>query len=106
MKMYILVDHIPVRTNNFKEWNDYFDFTDRVVKKEKIATGIEVSTVFLGIDHRFGKGTPLVFETMIFSYNPKDDLDGYKTRCSTWEEAEEMHKVACKLVTERLKIEK
>jgi hypothetical protein len=26
----------------------------------------EVSTVFLGINHQFGEGPPLIFETMIF----------------------------------------
>lgn len=45
-----------------------------------------VSTVFLSLDHRhFGDGPPLVFETMIF---PGAEMVG---RCSTWEEAEEMH---------------
>jgi hypothetical protein len=52
-----------------------------------------VSTVFLGLDHRFGtEGPPILFETMIFCSNK--DVDGYQMRCSTWEEAERMHRVA------------
>ena len=46
---------------------------------------VEVSTVFLGIDHQFGYGKPLLFETMIFG----GKNDGYQTRYSTWEEAVE-----------------
>ncbi len=57
---------------------------------------VEVSTVFLGIDHRYGKGQPIVFETMIFG----GKHDGYQTRYSTWEEAVEGHKIACNLANE------
>lgn len=38
-------------------------------------------------------GPPIVFETMIFG----GANDEYQERCSTWEEAEAMHKRACKL---------
>jgi hypothetical protein len=38
----------------------------------------------------WGKGDPLLFETMIFDGNNED----YQTRCSTWAEAEQMHEVA------------
>lgn len=34
--------------------------------------GIVVSTVWLGIDHQFGDGPPLIFETMIFG-GPHDE---------------------------------
>jgi hypothetical protein len=53
-----------------------------------------VSTVFLGLDHRFGslEGPPILFETMIFCDNKA--VDQYQTRCSTWEEAEQQHRVA------------
>jgi hypothetical protein len=56
--------------------------------------GVKVSTVFLGLDHRFGdSGPPLIFETMIFG----GEHDQYQERYSTWEEAEAGHKVACEL---------
>jgi hypothetical protein len=61
-----------------------------------------VSTVFLGIDHAFGRGRPLLFETMIFgSHHP--DLDGYQERYSDWDSAERGHQAAVALVTERLR---
>lgn len=54
-----------------------------------------ISTVFLGIDHRFGDdGPPILFETMIFGGKFND----YQERCSTWDQAVEMHKKACQKV--------
>lgn len=32
-----------------------------------VGTFFEISTVLLGIDHRFGAGRPIIFETMVFS---------------------------------------
>jgi hypothetical protein len=49
--------------------------------------GVEVSTVFLGIDHSFGFHKPLWFETMIFG----GKRDGEQYRYETWEEAEANH---------------
>lgn len=48
-----------------------------------------VSTVFLGLDHRYVPGgPPLIFETMAFW----PGRDGYEqTRCSTWMQAEAQH---------------
>jgi hypothetical protein len=43
-----------------------------------------VSTVWLGLDHSFGDGPPLIFETL----GPDDDMERY----STLEEAEEGHR--------------
>ncbi len=48
-----------------------------------------VSTVFLGLDHQYGDGPPLLFETMVF---PKDSYsDLYCERYSTYDEAEAGH---------------
>lgn len=46
-----------------------------------------VSTVFLGLNHQFGIGLPLVFETMVFG----GPSDGDCHRYSTWEQAEKGH---------------
>ncbi len=48
-----------------------------------------ISTVFLGLDHGFGKGDPLLFETMVFS--PEGD-PLQMNRYFTWEEAKEGHR--------------
>jgi hypothetical protein len=49
--------------------------------------GILVSTVFLGINHQWGDGPPLLFETMVFG----GEFDQEQERYSTYEEAEAGH---------------
>src|SRR4051812_32688202 len=65
------------------EWVRFFENADRRrVAGDNIA-GHWVSTVFLGIDHRFGeKGPPLLFETIVF---PNDDWIDECHRYSTWD---------------------
>lgn len=55
--------------------------------------GITVSTVLLGIDHNWGDGPPLIFETMIFG----GEYDAEQWRYSRRDEAEEGHRRACAL---------
>jgi len=55
--------------------------------------GVSVSTVFLGLDHSWGDGPPMLFETMIFGGEHDED----QWRYSTWGEAVAGHKVACKI---------
>jgi hypothetical protein len=43
-----------------------------------------VSTVYLGVDHSFGNGPPLLYETMVFGCGKHDK---YQRRYSTQEEA-------------------
>ena len=90
---YILEGHKAVPIDDLMEWAKQFEIDNRVVQQDEI-NGIKVSTVFLGLDHSFGDGKPLLFETMIFG----GEHDGYQDRYSTWDEAEEGHKQALKLV--------
>lgn len=63
-----------------------------------------ISTVFLAMDHAWGRGAPLLFETMLFlaedneskAANSKWDMSAldYGARCETWGEAEAMHETA------------
>lgn len=61
-----------------------------------------VSTVWLGLDHSFSwtsdkpNPAPLIFETMIFRMGVKarDNSLDYQTRCSTEEQAKQMHQDA------------
>jgi len=63
------------------------------VARSKIGD-VQISTVFLGIDHSWDNGPPVLFETMVFGGNH----DQYQERCSTWKQAEDMHERACALV--------
>lgn len=96
MKKYILRDKIPVEIDEISEWGRWIEgLQNRIVAKDMIGK-VKVSTVFLGIDHGFGDGPPILFETMIFG----GEHDDYQERYSTWEQAEEGHKRAVRLVKE------
>lgn len=83
---YILKDKKPVATDAIT-WAKWFAEADRVVAKTQIGE-VGISTVFLGLDHQYGSGPPLLFETMIFG----GPFDGETYRCSSWAEAEVIHK--------------
>jgi hypothetical protein len=89
------------------EFAKWFETADRDVKKTDIPVRaflvylgrllkikrfepIQVSTVFLGLNHNFGNGPPMLFETMIFGGR----FDQEQWRYSTWEEAEKGHQAA------------
>lgn len=84
---YILDGKIAVPVDDVLEWARRFDQKTKRVAKDEVAPGVVVSTVFLGLNHQYGDGPPLIFETRIFGGDHDQDMD----RCSTWEEAEEMH---------------
>lgn len=64
----------------------------KVVSKTEVGV-YEVSTVWLGIDHRFDDGPPLIFETMVFAKGTNGDAsyDEWCWRYPTLEEAEAAH---------------
>lgn len=71
---------------------DYEDHAKRQVAVSRTIYGEKLSTVWLGLDHRFGgEGPPLIFETMLFMKSNKNDL---QWRYSTEEEAKEGHRRA------------
>lgn len=86
-----VVERVEIRNENDllcwarEVWGD--DANRRVAFTE-VSPGVTVSTVFLGLDHNFGRrGPPLVFETMVF-----DDYGGGDCfRWATWDEAEAGH---------------
>ncbi|MAF42608.1 MAG: hypothetical protein CMI54_00375 [Parcubacteria group bacterium] len=103
MKYYKLINKKPVLCEDVLEWGRWFEDADRDVAKNYIGESSEhtVSTVFLGIDHSFGGGKPLLFETMIF-WEDANDYEEYQERYSTWEEAEAGHKRAIDYVLDNL----
>ncbi|MFA6066850.1 MAG: hypothetical protein WC707_06740 [Candidatus Babeliaceae bacterium] len=91
---YILKGKTPVECNDLMEWAKQMEGKNRIVEQSQFED-VKVSTVFLGLDHSFGDGEPLLFETMIFG----GEHDQYQDRYSTWDEAVEGHKKACELVS-------
>jgi hypothetical protein len=97
---YILVNRKPIFVADYEEWaKAAIDERHRLIKQygndadphrvDRTMIGdVEVSTVFLPINHNFfGEGPPTLFETMVFG----GEHNGYQDRCATWEQAETMH---------------
>ena len=87
---YILEGKTPRLVDNIIEWGEWLEHANCQVAETNLPDGVRVSTVFLGLDHNFGEGAPILFETMIFG----GKHDGYQESYSTWEEAEVGHKIA------------
>lgn len=82
---YILDGHTP-RPTELMEWAAWFQNADRTVARTEVGETL-VSTVFLGIDHRFNEGPLLLFETLVLG----GPLDQEMERYSTWDEATAGH---------------
>lgn len=93
---YILVDQKPVEVSDVLTWGEWFENADRHVAQTAVR-GVRISTVFLGVDHSFGDGPPMLFETMVFG----GPMDEEMARYSTWEEAEAGHKEMVQEVKKR-----
>lgn len=88
----------PLMVNDLMTWAEWMETGDRRVAFTDIDE-VEVSTVFLGLDHSFlSEGPPVLFETMIFG----GEHDGWMERYSTWEEAEIGHNIAVAMVRGKL----
>lgn len=81
----------PVETD-LMTWARWLE-DHRQVQADRVGD-VLVSTVFLGLDHRFdGDGPPVLWETMIFG----GPLDGYQDRYDSHENALGGHQTALKL---------
>ena len=95
MRYYRLTEDRKTVPCSIDEMNMDID-TRRV--RETFIGKVRISTVFLGIDHNWDGGAPLLFETMVFG----GELDESQERCSTWEEAVAMHRDMCARVRRTL----
>lgn len=93
-------DGRPITLEEFMETfeDPQYKIVERTTLKNPKGDGedILVSTVWLGADHGFGTGLPIIFETMVFGGN----LSGYEQRYSTELEALTGHADAVKKVLE------
>jgi hypothetical protein len=86
---------VPIEGDDVLAWANTMDHDNKHVGHE-ILPRHRISTVFLGLNHAWGEGPPMLFETMIFYCEPW--MSEYQTRCSTYRQAEGMHKRAIKHV--------
>jgi hypothetical protein len=81
-RYYILDGHTPVPCDMDTWARKHGDELNRVKLTEQ--GDVMISTVFLGMDHRFfGNGPPLIFETMLFIADEGHDC----VRYSNWDDA-------------------
>ncbi len=89
---YILEGHdiVPADQNMRVQWHARrrTDESCWRVAKTELLDGVSVSTVFLGLDHGYGNGPPVLFESMVFG----GECDGGCWRYCTWDKAEAGHK--------------
>lgn len=94
-------DNNPVPAASIEAWSAWFEEASKsgrkVLRRTKVLDDCLVSTVFLGIDHGFGDGPPILFETMIFG----GDFDGEQRRYSTATEALAFHDSLVALAKEK-----
>jgi len=99
---YILDEHHNTKQVSLLEWGRWLERADTRVAYTKFECGVWISTVFLGLDHRFGdKGPPLLFETMVFEMTMEGGGDEM-WRYSTWDDAETGHKAIVRRVKQKL----
>jgi hypothetical protein len=63
-KYYILDDAgNPVPCDDLQQWAQWYETANakRIVAQDDVADGVKVSTVFLGLDHNYGEGPPLLY---------------------------------------------
>lgn len=72
----------PVPESDVMKWAQWFEKAgaERQVARTTLGGDVVVSTVFLGLDHSFGRGDPQLFETMIFGGALDQTQDRYATR--------------------------
>lgn len=84
-------DHVAFAT--YSEWLYGAEERNRFLAFTETATGLEVSTVFLGLDHSHGGGPPVLFETIVFKNISRVDRESVdQERYCTWDAAMEGHK--------------
>jgi hypothetical protein len=92
-------------------WAEWMQTADRHVADTRHEL-FRVSTVFLGLDHQFDRGPPILFETMAFLRTGDPNAEDILDRCdesidcvryATWEDAEIGHKAMVRRMLERVR---
>ncbi len=63
---YILDESGEPKKVDLMTWTAWYETAERHIGDDHLPGGIHVSTVFLGLDHDWEGGQPVLWETMIF----------------------------------------
>lgn len=87
-RYYILEGREIKPVPDVRTWGAFFNNNEaRTVGRDVLDGEVTISTVFLGINHNWGDGPPVLFETMIFG----GEHDEAQWRYHTYDEAEAGH---------------
>jgi hypothetical protein len=75
-----------------RQWGELWESDARFIGHTELPGGCWVSTVWLGIDHGFGTGPPVIFESMVFA-SREDMIDLDCVRYTTRAQAEAGHEI-------------
>lgn len=91
-------DHTTVEVSELK-WTNWMRFNSRRVAHDTIL-GVEISTVFLGIDHNYDiVGAPVLFETLTFGLPEESQITN---RYCTWAEAVDGHERTKEVIVKKM----
>lgn len=94
MNFYLDEKGEPKEAKTLGEWCRGFEKAERQLERTKIGR-VTVSTIFLGLNHRWGDGPPILWETMVLGGRFKGRMD----RCAgSREQAGAMHAKICAMV--------
>jgi hypothetical protein len=79
-------DGAPVPEPDLLTWARWYETADRTLARHEGGGGM-VSTVFLGLDHAWGGGKPVLWETLVFG----GPLDGEMRRYTSKKDAARGH---------------
>lgn len=94
--LYVISNGSVKKARSLGEWSFWYEdgWKTRGIRKTK-KDGVKVSTVFLGLEHGFGGGKPILYETMVFGGEyDQDIMQRYCTRTG----ALHGHKRLCKFL--------
>lgn len=94
---WILDENGEPKEATLDEWSAWFETDKRQIARYE-RDGSFVSTIFLGLDHNFGDGPPLLWETMMFHQGEW----GPERRAASKEDALQNHANMCKLLDKKL----
>lgn len=107
---YILIDGEPVKTDA-DTWARWFRGADRNVARTEIGpmsgdtAFVYVSTVFLGLNHNYSGGPPLLYETLVFVDNRDGErvsIENSMLRYATRQDAEAGHRAVVQFVSDAI----
>lgn len=103
--LYTLKGKKPVRCKNSNDWIKWFALhpQQRLVAETKVGPYC-VSTTFVGIDYRPEQPPPVLFETVTFAASRNPWIGARPPRYTTWEKAEEGHRLAVRELQSNLRL--